>query len=131
MEQQLADTRKSTEEAIARASEAEERAKNLEQTVAFFQEQLQIDQVHRKLWPPNQLETPVAQVVQTSSPDTLMDEPAAQVAGNSTHDTPMVEEPASDEINSNNRSNDDDTDMNEVNKNNLTFIYKLITAHLL
>lgn len=125
MEQRLADMKNSKDEciqeaqeawqgAITRASEAEERAMKLEKTVAILQEQLHVDQIHRQLWVPDQSKAPAGQVVQSSSGDTLMEEPAGQVGGNSSHDTSM-EEPASDERNSNRRSNDDDTDMSEVN----------------
>ena len=124
IKQQLADTKKSTEErmiqgqqnldetqeawqeAVARASEAEERARKLEQTISNLQEQLQVNQIHQQLWPPHQPEPTVTQVVQNSSSDTLMNAPAVQVAGNSSHDTTMEEPPL----------NNDDTEMSEVNR---------------
>jgi hypothetical protein len=125
MERRLADLKKSTDErisqgesffqeaqeswqeAVARASEAECRERELEKTVSHLQEQLHVDQIHRQLWPPHQSEAPVTQVAQGSSGDTLMDEPATQVVENSTPVTSM-EEP--------NERNRDDTEMVEVNK---------------
>jgi hypothetical protein len=125
MERRLADMKKSTDErisqgehhfheaqdtwqeAITRACEAEQRARELEITVSHLQEQLHIDRIQQQLWPPHQSEAPVMQVAQGSSGDTLMDEPATQVVGNSTPVTSM-EVP--------NGRNIDDTEMDEVNK---------------
>jgi hypothetical protein len=110
-DERIQETQEACQAAIARASEAEERARELEKTVSSLQDQLHVDQVHRQLWPPHQSEGTVAQVVENSSGDALMEEPAVQGVETS-HDTSM----ASHERNSNRHSNDDDTDMSEVNR---------------
>lgn len=123
MEQQLADMKRSADEtqeawqeAIARASEAEERARQFEKTVSVLQEQLHVDQIHRQLWAPDRSEAPAAQVVESSNDDTLMEEPATQVVGNSSHDMSMEDHP-----------NDVDTEMNEVNRMfRQLYVYRLI-----
>jgi hypothetical protein len=117
-EQHIQETQEAWQEAIIRASEAEKRTRVLEKTVSSLQEQLHVDQIHRQLWAPDRSEAPAATVVN----DTLTEEPAMQVVGNSSHDTPM-EGPASDESNNDRRSNDDDTEMSEVNRMFDCYVY--------
>lgn len=112
-ERQIQETQEGWQEAITRASEAEGRARELQNTVSSLQEQLHINQVHQQLWRPDQPLAPDAQETVNSSTDsdTLMKEPA-QVMNN----------PASEESNGH-----IENDMDTVNR----LIFSLYTSSIL
>ena len=57
-EQHVKQVEEAWQEAITRASQAEARARELEKTIAAWEEQEQVDRIHRQLWATDQSGAP-------------------------------------------------------------------------
>lgn len=99
---------------IERASQAEIRARELEKTMAAWQEQHQVDRIHQQLWVRDQSEAPTPQVVVNSSVEPV--------------DESMESVSDKDKGDSDKRLNDHDMGANEVKRmfDCENILYKLI-----
>lgn len=109
-EQHVKQVEEAWQEAITRASQAEARARELEKTIAAWEEQEQVDRIHRQLWATDRSGAPVGD----SNMEPPVEESAVSYIGKGDSDK---------------RSDDYDVDMNEVNRmfDCENVLYKLIS----